>query len=290
MTDHDHAHLFRNRHRLGRAELSWAARRAAMVDAHHVAKVHQRFGVIDGFEISAAGGTGGPLIVGAGTAYTRCGDLVRVDCETRFPPPSGPGTHQVLLDPTGRVQLLPADGCRSGDALYLGSASATVWSSHLPDHIRWVTTSTSTSGRLLAAHRRRAHVAAGVEEVSLRDVEIDIDDRTVSRRVITSNGRFERTPLYFASIRFLFNDSDPVAWINGGWLVDICAPAPTAFTLRLLVHFDDEVALLQERKASGPDMPLVITWLGVDPDRHEFDHADHSCGPLPTPPQPPVIS
>ena len=44
------------------------------------------------------------------------------------------------------------------------------------------------------------HVGSGKERLGLRNIVIDRDHRTLSRRVDTSNAGFETAPLYFATM------------------------------------------------------------------------------------------
>ena len=291
MTVPQHAHLFHNRHRLAGQDLAWASRRLAMLDGHHVAKVHARHGVIDGFELSAEGGTAGRLVVQPGTAFTPYGDLVNVPCTTRFAPPDDPGRYDVWLGFDGRVVLDPHRTCRPGNAIYLGSAEAVIWVPYGFDRIRWLTSSPSIAGRPMVMERQRAHVAAGTEQLRLSDLDsIDSVAQTITRRVVTSNGQFERPPLYFASVNVADTFADSVVEGYLEWFVDICQPSSDAFTARVHVHPAWQVVHLVELSNSPNDVVAELTWLGVDPARLDVHPADpSSCTAMPPPPDPEIV-
>lgn len=284
MTGPPPAHLFRNRHRLGVAELSWAARRLAMVDGHHVAKVHGRHGVIDGFELSVEAAPGGALVVSPGHAWTPCGDLVTVDCTTRIPPPSEPGAHGIWLEYEGRVITRASRLCDPPAALRLGSARAAVRAPHGRNRIHWVASSVTTDGRLWAVAAERAHVASGREQLSLADLDIDVDAHTVGRRVVTTNGLFERTPLYFAT--FGLDAALPDSAVDGafGWFLEICSAEPTAFTARVHVQLRDHMQQIEALRDQEPDLVVDLAWMGVDPDRPDVVPADPLCSAIDRPP------
>jgi len=292
MTAVPHAHLFRNRHRLTGQELAWASRRLTMLDGHHVAKVHGRHGVIGGFELSAQSGTAGALVLLPGQAYTPYGDLVNVSCTKRFLPPEDPGRYELWLGFDGRVFLEGHRTCRPGNATYLGSAEAVVWVPYGSDRIRWLTSSPSTVGRLMATERQRAHVASGTEQLRLSDLDsIDLVAQTITRRVVTTNGQFERPPLYFASVAVADTLGDSVVNAPLEWFVDICDPSSDAFTARVQIHPGSRVDDLADLRDNPNDVVVELTWLGVDPARPGVHPADpSSCTTMPPPPDPVIIS
>ena len=285
MTGPPPAHLFRNRHRLGAAELSWAARRLAMVDGHHVARVHGRQGVVDGFELTVEPGPHGALVVSPGRGWTPCGDLVVVDCTTSIPPPDAPGPHAVLLGQDSRVRVSATDGCDPSDAMRLGTVRAAVRAPHGPHRIRWVASSVTTEGRLVAAAAARAHVGSGREQLGLGDLTVNVDARTVARPVDTTNGRFERTPLYFATVGVGAVIGDSAVDGAFGWFLEVCGAGPTGFTARFHVQRRDHLEQIVLLQGTSPETVVELSWLGVDPARPGVENADEpECSVLLRPP------
>ena len=270
------AHLFRPRHLLGPADLEWADRRLALVDAHHVAQVHGRHGVVSGFDLSVEDVVGGALLVAPGRAYVPCGDLVVVDRTTHFVPPPDPGWYVVGLDDDGCVVVRPEHGIRPV-LVSLGRVRAQVRDTHGADPIRWLPGSLATAGRLDAAPRQRAHIAAGHEVLGLRDVEIDMSGQLLRRTIVTTNGQFERTPVYLATLAL---DADPAeSLVHGpfGWVTEVCAATRDQFTLRVHVRPRSLLGTFSEWREKSPALAVEVAWIGVDPARPEAPPPGPAC-------------
>lgn len=276
MTTPTGAHLFRPRQLLGPADLEWAKRRLALVDGHHVARVHGRHGVLSGFDLSVEDVVGGALVVAPGRAYTPRGDLVVVDRSTRFAPPADLGWYVVGLDDDGCVVARQERGLRPV-LVPFGRARAEVRDSHGPDPVRWVPEDLTAVGRVDVTPRQRAHVASGHDVVEMRDVEVDWSGQLLRRSVVTTTGQFERTPVYLATLALDVPPDEALVGGPFGWVTEICGATRDGFTLRVHLRPRALLGTFLQLQRTTPDLTVEVLWTGVDPARPQAPAPGPAC-------------
>lgn len=254
---------FRSRTLLAARTLTHVDHVLARLDAQHVAVVHREHGVIAGLQPWVEDG-GRRLFVDSGAGYSACGEFVCLGKRLALQPPPRPGSYAIWLGADGRAFARPEAAGRAGDAIRLGVAEV-------------VLEGKQTSWGSLSVERREVrrpnppHVAGGTASFGQHDVAFDAADRERRMSVVvdTRGGRFERMPLYFATVGAIERGGAATgAPLRGiaGWFVTIEEPGPTQFTLQARVHAEDPIWRFITVN-HFPGVSVEVNWIGVLPRR-----------------------
>jgi len=291
MTGSTAPRVFESRTVLGDLAVDRVSLRTASADAHHVAKVHGRYGVAGGLEARV---TGGRVEVSAGEAFTPRGDFVVLRQVALVDPPATPGRYRLWLGPDARVTARPATGSARPSDVPLGLLRAAAVPSGAHATVEWVPP-VSHEGRSLLPAPVRPHIGAGRELLTLDDLQVDEWRHTLERRVRTADAGFARPPLYVVSVSLSDGAAITVRHEVRGWFTMICRTPSTSFTLTLFLHITAAAfrtlrdGSRSARDGTGRAVLLDVSWVGVDTRREQDTPADLAdCSDKPPIP-PPVI-